>query len=184
MMDLKKAPPEGNVKERLAEYLKVKGISPDEQGMIHCLWHDDEKPSCKANKEFIYCFACGESGDIFKVAAALLDVPCDREHFRKICTDIETALGIPAAWKPLKRKPGEPRSIIKLSQSAIYRDLLLKEFAAALDNGDMKRAYYKATLLFALFLLPEGAAVPENWKERLELDKIASAFRNETGQAK
>jgi hypothetical protein len=35
----------------------------------------------------------------------------------------------------------------------MYRDLLLKDFAAALDGGDMERAYYKATLLYALYLL-------------------------------
>jgi hypothetical protein len=168
----------------LAEYLEAKGITPDEQGLIRCLWHDDEKPSCKVNSEYLYCFSCGESGDIYKAAAAILDVPCDREHFREICTDIEAALGIPAAWKPPKRKPGEPRSTIKLSQSAIYRDLLLKEFASALDGGHMETAYYKAALLFALFLLPEGEGMPVNRKEKPELDKIAKAFRNETEQTK
>jgi hypothetical protein len=183
-MNIKNPPQNRNIKGHLAKYLRAKGIIPNEQGLIHCLWHDDEKPSCKMNKEYFYCFACGESGDIFKAAAAILDVPCDREHFGEICSDIETTLGIPAAWKPLKRKPGEPRSTIKLSRSAIYRDLLLKEFAIALDGGDIERVYYKATLLLALFMLPEGETTPVIQKEKPELDKIANVLRNEIEQAK
>jgi hypothetical protein len=156
-----------NVKTRLAEYLDAKGCTPNEHGLIPCPWHEDRHPSCKVNAEYVYCFSCGESGDIFKVAAALLGVPCERKHFPVICRDIETTLGIPAAWTPPKRKPGEPRTPIKLSQSAVYRDLLLKDFAAALDSDDMGRAYYKATLIFALFMLPEGEPIQQKPKRSM-----------------
>jgi hypothetical protein len=163
-----------NIRARLTEYIRAKGIAPDEHGFICCPWHDDNHPSCKVNEKYLHCFSCGGSGDIFDVAAAILGVPPDREHFREICADIETTLGIAVAWSPPRRRPGEPRTTRKLSQSATYRDLLLRDFAAALDSGDLDRAYYKAALLFALFMLPEGEPVMVPQKQRDLQDRIAA----------
>jgi hypothetical protein len=141
-----------NVKRRLAEYLKNKGIEPNYNGFIHCPWHEDKNPSCKVNDEYLYCFACNEGGDIYKVAAALLSVPCDKEHFREIASDVERTLGIPE-WIPPKQ---HGKNYAKLSQSAVYRSELLKEFAKAIDAGDEEKAYFHACLLLALFMLPEA----------------------------
>jgi hypothetical protein len=161
--------------------------------MIRCLWHDDEHPSCKVNSEYLYCFSCGESGDIYGAAAALLGVPCDKRHFPEICRDIAHVLGIPEKWHPnteyrksfyRKNRDCTGKQLPPLSKSAVFRDGLLTELAQAIDFGNMPRALEMACLLFAIFLLPEGEAVPVNRKERAELDKIARAFRNETGQTK
>jgi len=159
----------GNVKRRLAEYLRAKGIEPNYNRMIHCPWHEDKNPSCKLNDEYLYCFACGESGDIFKAAAALIGVPHDREHFRESAADVERTLGIP------ERKPPERRgkSPVKLSQSAVYRSELLKEFAEAIDSGDEEQAYYRACLLFALFMLPDGEPKQKKAKPALR-EQMAS----------
>ncbi|GHU62072.1 hypothetical protein FACS189445_4720 [Spirochaetia bacterium] len=146
------------IKTRLREYLRNKGITPNEQRMIPCLWHEDNHPSCKVNDEYIYCFTCNESGDIYTVAAALLDVPCDKEHFPAIARDVESTLGIVSDWKPAKRRPGEPRSTIKISQSAVFWSEIQKEGIAALNGGDLERAFNKASLLLALFMLPDGTA--------------------------
>jgi DNA primase len=137
------------------DYLKAKGIEPNAGGFINCLWHNDEHPSCKVNDEYVHCFACGESGDIFRVAAALIGVPCDREHFRQIASDIEKTLGLPE-WQPPKQRW---RPVIRRSQSAVYRSEVLKEFAKAIDSGDMEWAYYRASILFALYMLDEEEAV-------------------------
>lgn len=155
---------------RLLEYLKAKNREPNPSGFIRCPWHSDETPSCKVNDEYVYCFACNESGDIFKIAAALIGVPCDREHFREIAADVEKTLGIPE-WKPPKQ---HGKSYIKLSKSAVYRYELLKEFAKAIDTGDMDRAYNRAYLLFALFMLPEGQ--PEQKKTRPTLKEKMSSY--------
>jgi len=136
----------------LLEYLMAKGIEPNSNGFIRCPWHNDETPSCKVNDEYLYCFACNESGNVYKVAAAFIGVPCDRKHFKEIAGEVEKALGIPE-WKPPKR---HGKSYVKLSESAVYRSELLKEFAKALDAGDLERAYNRACLLFALFMLPDG----------------------------
>ncbi|GHV02277.1 hypothetical protein FACS189485_02270 [Spirochaetia bacterium] len=160
------------IKTRLREFIRTKGITPNEYGTILCPFHEDNSPSCMVYDDHFHCFACRAHGDIYDMAAELLGVPCDKEHFREIAQDIESTLGIVNDWKPLKRKPGEPRSSFKLSQSAMYRDLLLKDFAAALDGGDLERAYYKATLLLALFLLPEGE--PAAPKRRSVEEKLAS----------
>jgi hypothetical protein len=163
------------IKNRLREYLNAKGIFPDDRGLIRCPWHEDEKPSCKVNDDYLYCFTCNESGDIYGAAAALLDVPCDRQHFPEIARDVEKTLGIVNDWKPPERKPGEPRINIKLSQSAMYRDLLLKDFAAALDGGDLERAHSKAALLHALFMMPEGETPRATEKpKRTMQDKLAA----------
>jgi DNA primase len=152
------------------EYLKAKGIEPNQNGFIRCPWHNDETPSCKVNDDFVYCFSCGESGDIFKVAAALIGVPLDKEHFREIAADVEKTLGLPE-WKPPKQRG---KSYIKLSKSAIYRSELLKEFAIALDAEDMERAYNRAYLLFALFMLPDGE--PEQKKAKPTLKERMSSY--------
>jgi hypothetical protein len=159
-----------NTPIRLLDYLQAKGIEPNHNGFIHCPWHDDKNPSCKVNDEYVHCFACNESGDVYKVAAALIGVPCDKEHFREIANEIKRTLGIPE-WKPPKRSG---KSYIKLSESAIYRSELLKEFAKAIDAGDTEQAYYKAYLLFALFMLPEGE--PERKKSRPTLQERMAGY--------
>ncbi|GHT86943.1 hypothetical protein FACS1894137_13270 [Spirochaetia bacterium] len=164
-----------SIKTRLREYLRNKGITPNEQGMIPCLWHDDHNPSCKVYEDHFYCFTCNESGDIYTAAAALLDVPCDKEHFPAIARDVEAALGIVSDWKPAKRRPGEPRSTIKLSQSAVFWSEIQKEGIAALNGGDLERAFNKASLLLALFMLPDGtdSGGPEKPKRTMQ-DKVSA----------
>ena len=163
------------IKNRLPEYLRAKGIVPNEHGVIKCLWHEDENPSCKVNDEYLYCFTCNESWDIYTAAAALLDVPCDKEHFPAIAREVEKTLGIVSDWKPAKRRPGEPRVNIKLSQSAVYRSELLKEFGRAIDDGNLEAAYYRSSLLHALFMLPDGTAsgAPEKPKRTMQ-DKLSA----------
>jgi hypothetical protein len=161
----------GAVKVRLLEYLRAKGIEPNDAGFIKCLWHEDKNPSCKVNDErgYVHCFPCNESADIYKVAAALLVVPCDKEHFREIANEVERTLNLPE-WQPPKQRR---KSCVKLSQSVVYRSELLKEFAKALDAGDMGQAYYKAHLLFALFMLPEGEPEPKEAKKPTLQERMA-----------
>ena len=142
-----------NLKARLKDYLHAKGIQATESGYIKCPWHDDKNPSCKINEEYLYCFSCNESGDIYKLAAALIGVPCDREHFREIANEVEKTLGIPE-WVPPKPDRNLPKGF-KYSMSIIFRYELLKDFASAIDSGDLERAYNRACLLLALFMLPE-----------------------------
>jgi len=142
------------VKAGLKEYLKAKGIEPNSNGFIKCLWHEDKNPSCKVYDEIVYCFGCNESGNVYEVAATLLGLPCDQEHFRTIAADVERALGLPELKPPERRGKGNPR--FRLSESAVYRSELQKELRAALDAGDEERAYDRAYLLAALYELPEA----------------------------
>jgi hypothetical protein len=145
------------VKQRLAEYLRLKGVVPDERGNIRCLWHDDAHPSCHLYERNLYCFSCGAHGDIFSAAAALLDVSSDRRHFPEIAADIEKTLGIKDEWT---HRPEKPRPLIGMSRSHIYREGLLTEFAEAVDTGDMEKALYYGTLLFGLFQMPDPPPPP------------------------
>ena len=143
-------PEKRNVRARLREYLAAKGIEPNYNDFICCPFHKEKTPSCKVSDDYVYCFACNEGGDIYKVAAALIGVSCDKENFREIANDVERTLGIPE-WKP-QMKPCK----FKTSKSAVYRSELLKDFAKAIDTYDMERSYFCASLLFALFMLPEA----------------------------
>jgi hypothetical protein len=174
-----------SVKARLGDYLRAKGITPNEQSLIRCPWHDDEHPSCKVNNEYLYCFSCGESGDIYGVAAALLGVPCDKWHFPEICRDITRVLGIPEKWQPdteyrksfyRKNRDCAGKQLPPLSKSAVFRNGLLTELAQAIDFGNMLRALEIACLLFAMFLLPEGEAVQPKPKRSME-DMLSSYGR-------
>jgi len=160
------------VKFRLREYLHAKSIEITHTGFIRCPFHDDKSPSCKVNDDYVHCFACGESGDVYRVAAALIGIPCDKEHFRKIASEVEQTLGIPE-WKPTKRTKQNP-SGFKLSQSTVFRHELLKDFAAAIDSGDMERAYNRAHLLFAFFMLPEDK--PDQEKDKQPLRERIAAY--------
>ena len=139
------------VKARLREYLQAKGIEISSNGLIHCPWHDDKNPSCKVNDDYVYCFACNESGDIFKVAATLIGIPHNKENFREIAAEVERTLGIPE-WKPDKQAL---RSPLTLSKSVIFQNELLRDFARAIDAADFETAFFRAQLLFGLFMLPE-----------------------------
>jgi hypothetical protein len=145
------------VKQRLAEYLRLKGITPDERGNIRCLWHEDRHPSCHLYETSLYCFSCNEHGDIFKAAAALLDVPHDKRHFPQIAADVAKTLRVEDGWT---HKPEKPRSLVRMSQSHIYREGLLADFADAVDTGNMEKALYYGTLLFGLFQTPDAPPPP------------------------
>ena len=140
------------IKNRLRSYLTAKGIMPNQNSFINCLWHEDKNPSCKVNDDYLYCFSCHESGNIFKVSAALNGLPYNRENFRQIAGDVEKTLGLPE-FKP-QRKTQSPQGF-KLSESVIFRCELLRDFAMAIDGTDMERAHWLATVLFGLYLLPE-----------------------------
>jgi hypothetical protein len=156
-----------SIKNRIGEYLRHIGFDISPGGMIHCPFHEDVKPSMKLYPDRARCFVCNESYDIYDFAAWRLGLPCDREHFPDIAREVERALGIPSQWRPdaqerrastrnnrdMAGNQMEPRS-----QSAIYRALLLREMAEAVDGGNMERALDMAELIFALYLLPESPA--------------------------
>jgi len=140
------------LKQQLRNYLIAKGITISPNDMIHCLWHEDKTPSCKVNDDFVHCFSCRESGDIFKITAALIGVAHNRENFREIANDIERTLGLPE-WKPNKQSL---RSPLKLSKSVIFQNELLRDFARAIDADDFGTAFHFAQILFGLSMLPQG----------------------------
>jgi hypothetical protein len=179
------------LKGRLKEYLDAKGISGD-RGKYRCLagTHQDDHPSMSLHKsgEFLHCFSCNGTLDIFGAAAALMGVPCDKNHFPEICRDIEKTLGIPSEkWKPGKdfynrNRDLAGKQIAPLSKSAAFRDALLAEFGAAVDGGNMELAYGKAAMLFALYLLPDGEPGGGRKKENAagrELERMYEKIRQE-----
>jgi DNA primase len=165
---------------------------PDENGKYRCISgsHEDNHPSMSLHPsgEFLHCFVCGETSNIFAVAAWHIGVSNDRAHFREIVEDIEKALGIPSEWKPSlderrayyrKNRDAAGKQMVKLSASAVYRDGLLREMAEAVDYGNQERAFFFAELLLALFMLPEEI-VPEtkepSWMEK-ERKRMARDLR-------
>jgi hypothetical protein len=127
------------------------------------------------------CFVCNESYDIYDFAAWRLGLPCDKKHFPEIAREVERVLGIPSEWKPSaeerraryrKHRDMAGRPMGPVSQSAVYREGLLREMAEAVDGGNMERALDMAELIFALYLLPDGPEEkkhPAGSEERLRM---------------
>ncbi|GHT69281.1 hypothetical protein FACS1894110_18420 [Spirochaetia bacterium] len=137
--------------------------------------------SLHSSGEYLHCFSCNESFNIYAAAASILGVPNDKAHFGEICRDIEKTLGIPSEkWKPgrdfyNRNKMMDGRQMPPLSKSAVFRDALLSEFAAAVDGGNMALAQDKAAFLFALYCLPEKADGPEPVTEPKKPSRAAEA---------
>lgn len=52
----------------MPDFLARNGYRPSRAGFIRCPFHKgDNTPSMKAYKDSVYCFACGWTGDVFKV---------------------------------------------------------------------------------------------------------------------
>jgi DNA primase len=156
-----------SIKSRLEEYLRAIGVDISPGGMIHCPFHEDDTPSMKLYSANAQCFVCNKGYDIYDFAAWRLGLPCNREHFPEIAREVERALGIPCEWKPSaeerraywrKNRDMAGKSMGPLSQSAVYRNALLREMAEAVDGGNMERALDMAELIFALYLLPDAPA--------------------------
>ncbi|MCK5347625.1 MAG: hypothetical protein KAR20_29655 [Candidatus Heimdallarchaeota archaeon] len=49
-------------------------IDVNRAGFALCPWHEDTKPSLYCKKNFVHCFACGNSGDSIALYQKLYDV--------------------------------------------------------------------------------------------------------------
>ena len=162
------------IKLRLREYLRAKGIKPNNSDFILCPFHQEKTASCRVYEDHVYCYGCHNGGDVFAVAAALNSIPYNRENFREVANEVEQVLGLPL-WQPPKRTMRSPPGL-RLSKSAVFRSELLKEFAKAIDSDDMGQAYHKAYLLFALFMLPEDEFEQSEKKKKPSLQERMAGY--------
>ena len=72
-------------KNRLLDYLRLKGIKPTENDLIHCfsLDHDDKNPSCEVHESGFYCHSgrCGIKGDIYDAIGIIEGVSDKKAQF-------------------------------------------------------------------------------------------------------
>ena len=50
------------------------GLTVSRNGMAHCPFHDDHRPSLRLYDDHFYCFACAAHGDVIDLTAKLLGV--------------------------------------------------------------------------------------------------------------
>jgi hypothetical protein len=82
------------LKPRLPDYLKAKGITPNAEGFISCLCHTDgDHWNMKVNKDYLHCFSCNASMDIFGAAAILDGIGTDNKDFPKRIEAVKRAIG-------------------------------------------------------------------------------------------
>ena len=76
-------------KDRLKEYLCIKGIEITKGGMFRCLFHSSGKektPSCKIYNNIqkgitFHCFGCGKTGDIYDAVEILEGITDRKQQF-------------------------------------------------------------------------------------------------------
>ena len=62
------------------------GLKVKRHDMALCPFHDDRHPSLKLNRDFYYCFGCGEKGDVVDLVSKLLGIS-PYEAARRLCED-------------------------------------------------------------------------------------------------
>jgi hypothetical protein len=58
-------------KNRLKDYLHLKGIEVNAEGFCLCFAHSENTPSCKIDDSHFHCFGCGADGDIYDAVGIL-----------------------------------------------------------------------------------------------------------------
>jgi DNA primase len=70
-------------KNRLLDYLRLKGIEPSENNLIRCFSpdHTDKNPSCGVRESDFCCFGCGIRGDIYDAIEIIENIPDKKAQF-------------------------------------------------------------------------------------------------------
>ena len=112
------------LKPHLEKFLKIKGVEFGSDGKFLCPFHADENPSMSivpaSNGKTAKCFACGETADIFKVAAHYYGLD-EKKDFREIKKRVADELGHIDHEYTLEKseKPVEPPIFVTLEQSRV-----------------------------------------------------------------
>ena len=95
------------IKSRMAEYLRSKGIDPNKN--FQCRAHADNNPSMSFKNDRVKCFACGWSGDIFDLIGLEFGLKSHKEIFQKA----DTLLGIGAEVSETRKQSDQYRDTPK-----------------------------------------------------------------------
>jgi DNA primase len=108
------------IKSRLAEYLRSKGVDPSKN--FRCFAHADNNPSMGFKNDRVRCFSCGWSGDIFDLIGLEYGLQSHKEIFQK-ATEI-----FPSDREPLeaRKHPDQYRDTPKQQKdySAYFKRVL------------------------------------------------------------
>ncbi len=86
-----------NLVDVAREYGELHKSGP--QWLMLCLWHSEQRPSCRVYKDHFYCYTCQASGDLIDMVAKGEGVGKG-----KALAILSDRTGIPLGGKPLTRR--------------------------------------------------------------------------------
>ena len=69
-------------RNRLKDYLRIKGIEVNSEGFCLCFAHSENTPSCKIDDEHFHCFGCGADGDIYDSVGIIENITDNVKQFQ------------------------------------------------------------------------------------------------------
>ena len=78
------------------------GLQVNRNGMCSCPFHEDRHPSMKLNRDYLYCFGCGATGDVIDFVARLFGLS-SYEAAKKLAYDFGLDPDKPPAAMALKK---------------------------------------------------------------------------------
>jgi hypothetical protein len=130
------------VKSRINQFLLLHGITPNPQGAINCLWHEDKNPSMSLIGDNYHCFTCEKNADIYTFAAHFYGLDEKRDFLaikRRVVEELgltNTVFSVPDAKMTATSKP-MPIPIADDALPYIYSDERLKRIGKGVFNVDI-----------------------------------------------
>ncbi|WP_461256484.1 toprim domain-containing protein [Treponema sp. R80B11-R83G3] len=115
-------------KNRLKDYLHLKGIEVNAEGFCLCFVHSENTPSCKVDESHYHCFGCGADGDIYD-GVSILEGITDRTKQFQFIENLFNGGAMPPPAPGGKKKERENFTADPAAQTKLEN--YLKENAAA-----------------------------------------------------
>lgn len=130
-----------DIKQRLSIFavLQHYNLRPDRNNHIKCLFHEDDKPSCRIYPETntFHCFGCNATGDQIDFIMKKDDIS---KH--EAILKAQDFIGLPTEPKPKPQSKPEPKPELPQEQKATILTEAFKHFARSLNAKPKKAIEY------------------------------------------
>lgn len=120
----------------LRDAAKRYGLKVAGNNMTCCPFHNDRNPSMKLNRDYFYCFGCGETGDVIDFAGKLFGIS-PIEAAQRLAVDFWIDTDSPIAELPAKVK--HPK-IKAFRDDELYCFRVLCDYLHILENWKISYA--------------------------------------------
>lgn len=120
----------------LRDTAKRYGLKVAGNNMTCCPFHNDRNPSMKLNRDYFYCFGCGETGDVIDFVGKMFGIS-PIEAAQRLAVDFGIATDSPIAEPPAKVK--HPK-IKAFREDELYCFRVLCDYLHILENWKISYA--------------------------------------------